>query len=78
MTTRLNSPVTQTELADATGLSTVHVNRTLKTLRQQKLIRWQDSKFEVVDWTELRHAGDFDAAYLHLRKSSFQSRADNK
>ena len=72
----LELPVTQTELADATGLSTVHVNRTLKTLRQQKLIHWQDSRFQVLDWTELRLAGDFDATYLHQRKSSFQSRAE--
>ena len=72
----LERSVTQTELADATGLSTVHVNRTLKTLRQQKLIHWQASRFQVIDWTELRLAGDFDATYLHQRKSSFQSRAE--
>ena len=46
-------PITQTELADATGLSTVHVNRTLQTLRRKKLIRWKDSKLEVLDWQGL-------------------------
>jgi CRP-like cAMP-binding protein len=60
-------PVTQTELADATGLSTVHVNRTLQSLRKQKLIHWKDSQLEVLDWAGLQHAGDFDPSYLHLK-----------
>jgi CRP-like cAMP-binding protein len=60
-------PVTQTELADATGLSTVHVNRTLQSLRKQKLIHWKDSQLEVLDWAGLKHAGDFDPSYLHLK-----------
>jgi CRP-like cAMP-binding protein len=60
-------PVTQTELADATGLSTVHVNRTLQSLRKKKLISWKDNRFEVLDWAGLREAGDFDPTYLHLR-----------
>jgi CRP-like cAMP-binding protein len=47
-------PITQAELADATGLSTVHVNRTLQNLRRQKLIRWKDTKLEVLDWQVLR------------------------
>jgi CRP-like cAMP-binding protein len=71
-------PITQTELAGATGLSTVHVNRTLQTLRREKLIRWTDSKLEVLDWQRLREAGDFSATYLHLRKSSSQYVPDNE
>jgi CRP-like cAMP-binding protein len=59
-------PVTQTELADATGLSTVHVNRTLQSLRKQKLIHWKDSRLEILDWPGLQEAGDFDSTYLHL------------
>ena len=62
-------PVTQTELADATGLSTVHVNRTLQSLRKQKLIHWKDSQLEVLDWAGLQKAGDFDPTYLHMRTS---------
>jgi CRP-like cAMP-binding protein len=58
--------MTQTEMGDATGLSTVHVNRTLQSLRQKKIIRWKDSTFEVLDWQALKEAGDFDAAFLHL------------
>ena len=71
-------PITQTELANATGLSTVHVNRTLQALRRKKLIRWKDSRLEVLDWPGLREAGDFDATYLHLRKSPLQYAPDNE
>jgi CRP-like cAMP-binding protein len=71
-----NLPITQTELADATGLSTVHVNRTLQGLRRKQLIRWKDSEFEVLDWPGLKEAGDFDATYLHLRQSPSQHRPD--
>jgi DNA-binding IclR family transcriptional regulator len=68
---------TLTELADATGVSTVHVNRTLQALRHKKLIRWKDSRLEVLDWPGLRVAGDFDATYLHLRRSAWQHLPDN-
>lgn len=59
-------PITQAELADATGLSTVHVNRTLQALRRKKLIRWKNATFEVLNWEGLQEAGDFSASYLHL------------
>lgn len=60
-------PITQSELADATGMSTVHVNRTLQTLRRRGLVDWRDSRLEVLDWPSLQAAGDFDPSYLHLR-----------
>jgi CRP-like cAMP-binding protein len=69
-------PVTQTELADATGLSTVHVNRTLQSLRRQKLIHWKDSQLEVLDWAGLQEVGDFDPAYLHLTTPPAFNRGD--
>ena len=72
----LGTPGFRSELADATGLSTVHVNRTLQALRRKKLIRWKDASFEALDWAGLREAGDFDATYLHLRKSPSQHLPD--
>jgi CRP-like cAMP-binding protein len=71
-------PVTQAELADATGLSTVHVNRTLQALRRKKLIRWKDARLEVLGWEGLKEAGDFDPSYLHLRTSPLQRNPDNE
>src|SRR5206468_1870615 len=56
--------VTQAELADALGISTVHVNRTLQNLRGDGLIFFEQGKVEVSDWDALRARGDFQEAYL--------------
>ena len=59
-------PMTQNELADATGVSTVHVNRVLQELRGDGLITLRGGTLRILDWEQLQQAGDFDAAYLHL------------
>ena len=61
-------PITQSELGDATGMSTVHVNRTLQELRGFGLIRLEGGNLQVLDWQGLQRAGDFDPAYLHLER----------
>ena len=58
-------PVTQEQLADATGLTPVHTNRTLQTLRKNGLIQLTAKSLRVLDWQGLRNAGDFDELYLH-------------
>jgi CRP-like cAMP-binding protein len=60
-------PMTQTELGDALGISSVHVNRTLKELRDAGLISLQKNVLSVLDWDGLKEAGDFSPAYLHLQ-----------
>jgi CRP-like cAMP-binding protein len=61
-------PITQTELADASGLSTVHVNRTMQELRRDGLIRTKGASVIIEDWDGLQQAGEFDPTYLHLKK----------
>jgi CRP-like cAMP-binding protein len=63
-------PLTQAELGDALGLSTVHVNRTLQELRGDGLITLRNGSVTVLDWDRLREAGEFDPTYLHLRKEA--------
>ena len=63
-------PFTQAELADATGLSVVHVNRTLQELRGEGLITLRAGSLTVLDWERLKEAGEFDPAYLHLKKAA--------
>ncbi|HEX8413439.1 MAG TPA: Crp/Fnr family transcriptional regulator [Sphingomicrobium sp.] len=58
-------PVTQEQLADATGLTPVHTNRTLQSLRKDALIQLNSRSLTVIDWDRLREAGDFDELYLH-------------
>ena len=62
-------PMNQEQLADVTGLTAVHVNRSLKSLEAQGLIR-RPSPREIVigDWKKLAEAGDFDSGYLHMRE----------
>ena len=64
-------PITQAELGDATGLSTVHVNRTLQELRGNGLITTQkNGRVVIEDWERLKEAGEFDATYLHLKQAA--------
>src|SRR3712207_954152 len=58
-------PITQSELADAFGLSTVHMNRTLQDLRGEELISWQGKTLVIHDWERLQQVAQFDPVYLH-------------
>jgi CRP-like cAMP-binding protein len=57
-------PVSQTQLADATGLTVVHVNRVLRALRESGLVHVRAGEAKVLDWDALVAVGDFDPAYL--------------
>jgi CRP-like cAMP-binding protein len=60
-------PMTQDQLADATGLTAVHVNRVLQGLAADGLIERVTSKSVFIgDWKRLAAAGDFHRGYLHL------------
>jgi CRP-like cAMP-binding protein len=61
-------PVTQAELGDALGISTVHVNRVLQELRGENLISLHGGTLKVLDWDGLQRAGEFDPTYLHVVK----------
>jgi CRP-like cAMP-binding protein len=64
-------PMTQEQLADTTALTTVHVNRTLKALEADGLIRRRSTRSVTIgDWKKLAAAGDFDSNYLHLREQA--------
>jgi CRP-like cAMP-binding protein len=59
-------PMTQEQLGDATGLTSVHVNRTLKSLDRDGLTERRMRSVIIKDWNKLARAGDFDTRYLHL------------
>lgn len=67
---RCEWPIKQVDLADALGLSNVHVNRVLQDLRGQRLITLQGGALIIEDWDELMRIAEFDATYLHLEKRS--------
>jgi CRP-like cAMP-binding protein len=62
-------PLTQAEIGDALGLSTVHVNRSLQRLRALGLIASSGRRLLIRDWRGLSEVGEFDPTYLHLIKA---------
>jgi CRP-like cAMP-binding protein len=64
----IHFPITQAEIGDAMGLSSVHVNRSLMQLRAKGYFILQDSTLQLLDWEGLQIAGDFSPEYLHLRE----------
>jgi CRP-like cAMP-binding protein len=62
-------PMTQEQLADATGLTSVHVNRTIRSLEAEGLINRPSPRSIIIsDWRQLAETGDFDSNYLHFEE----------
>jgi CRP-like cAMP-binding protein len=59
-------PITQTDLADATGLTSVHVNRMMRELRTRSIATAQAGLVTIQDWEQLVSTADFDPAYMLL------------
>lgn len=63
---RCDFPLTQNDLADATGLTSVHVNRTLQGLRRDRLIELGRRQLRILDFKRLMRVSTFNPYYLHL------------
>ena len=61
-------PLTQLDLADATGLTSVHVNRMLKQLRDDGLMTFRGGEVAIHEWKRLQQIAEFDPAYLYLER----------
>lgn len=59
-------PITQEQLADALGLTPVHVNRTLRALEVEGLITRNRRQIRMPSWERMREVADFNQRYLHL------------
>lgn len=62
---RFDLPMTQDQIADATGLTPIHVNRMLQALAADGLVSRDRRNIEILDWDRMRAVAGFDAAYLH-------------
>lgn len=60
-------PLTQPDLADALGQTTVHINRTLQEVRAARLLVLKSRRLTLLDPERLRRLGKFEPSYLHLR-----------
>ncbi|MHC2021376.1 helix-turn-helix domain-containing protein [Methylobacterium sp. CM6247] len=59
-------PLTQAALGNTTGITTVHVNRTLQAMREQGLITFKKGRLTVLDLPRLKKIATFRPNYLHL------------
>jgi CRP-like cAMP-binding protein len=58
--------ITQTDFADALGLTSVHVNRVLKSLRDDGLIQLRAGRLQILDRPRLERLAQFDPGYLEV------------
>lgn len=61
--------LTQQELASALGLSLVHCNKSLRRLREEKLVVTSNRQIYLPDRAALIKMVGFDPAYLHLERA---------
>jgi CRP-like cAMP-binding protein len=59
-------PFTQVVLGEVTGMSVVHLNRSLQELRGEKLVKFNGQTLQILDFEGLVARADFQADYLHL------------
>lgn len=68
--TGFDCPLTQQLLADVMGLSSIHVNRILRSLREEGLLTFQKGRVSLDDSDRLKCLASFDPAYLDQGKIS--------
>jgi CRP-like cAMP-binding protein len=69
---RCEMPLTQIDLGEATGMTAVHVNRTLQELRREGLIVLNNRILTIPNRDALRAVGMFNRNYLHRRTSEWE------
>jgi CRP-like cAMP-binding protein len=65
----MDFPITQADLADATGMTPSHVNRVLQRFRDDGLIELRSRTLTITNPLRLKSLGQFNAAYLHLDRT---------
>lgn len=58
--------ITQADLSEICGLTSVHINRVMRSLREEKIVSFRSSLVDIVDPARLTHLGQFDPSYLYL------------
>lgn len=61
---RFRCPLSQAVMADALGLTPIHVNRTLRELRSSGLLSWRDGSVAILDYARLAEIAGYDPTYL--------------
>jgi CRP-like cAMP-binding protein len=61
-------PITQADIAECLGLTSIHVNRMLKVLRERGLADFRNKAVRILDWAGLQQAAEFNPSYLYLER----------
>ena len=59
-------PMTQDQLADAVGITAVHLNRTMQVLRATGLFSFSQGLVEIADWPNVASIAEFDSSYMEI------------
>jgi len=65
-------PWTQTDVADACGISSVHANRVIQDLRRLKVVEWESRRVKIRDWDTLVRLAGFNDEYLQCRATTMK------
>jgi CRP-like cAMP-binding protein len=65
---RFAAPITLIQLGETLGMSIATVNRTLQDLRASRAVDFVRGELQILNWKRLADIGQFNPAYLHLKK----------
>lgn len=63
-------PITQQQLGDAMGITSVHTSRVLTYLRNEGLVCFHNHHLDILDWARIKSFAEFEPAYLHLANAA--------
>jgi CRP-like cAMP-binding protein len=61
-------PLTQTQIGETLGASLPSITRALQALRRTGFVDWRGGTLSMRNWPRMAELGDFNPAYLHLKK----------
>jgi CRP-like cAMP-binding protein len=70
---RFPLPLTQPDIAEICGLTSIHVNRVLRDLRERELVTIRGGFVEIRDAGALARLGEFESAYLYIDQAAVAS-----
>lgn len=68
---RFTLPATQADVAEACGITGVHVNRVLRVMRERGLLHFRSGEVRMLDVPRLQALAEFDAGYLYGSQSEW-------
>ena len=68
---RFQLPATQADIAEACGITGIHVNRVLRLMRERELLLFRSGDVRILDLERLQAVAEFDPVYLYGDRSDW-------